>query len=100
MELLKDTDVLLIPVGGYYTIDAGQAAKLVHDLMPRYVIPMHFRDDSIGTGFGEIGPVECFTEKMDRVMMLQKSEMDPTEELSAQVVVLQPKNALKPRIQV
>ena len=28
-EMLKDLDVLMIPVGGYYTIDAAQARRLV-----------------------------------------------------------------------
>jgi L-ascorbate metabolism protein UlaG (beta-lactamase superfamily) len=36
-------DVLLIPVGGYYTIDAQTAVKVVGQLKPRLVIPMHFK---------------------------------------------------------
>ncbi len=36
-------DVLLVPVGGFYTIDAAQAAHVVSLLRPRVVIPMHYR---------------------------------------------------------
>ncbi len=36
-------DVLLVPVGGYFTIDAGQAWKLVEMGKPKVVIPMHYR---------------------------------------------------------
>lgn len=36
-------DVLLLPVGGYYTIDAAAAAETVRDLKPRVTIPMHYR---------------------------------------------------------
>ena len=41
-------DAALIPVGGFYTIDA-QAAKAVCDaLQPNVVIPMHYREGEMG----------------------------------------------------
>lgn len=40
---IGDTDILLIPVGSVYTIDAEIAAKVVAQLEPRVVIPMHFK---------------------------------------------------------
>lgn len=36
-------DVLLICVGGFYTIDADGATDVIKELKPRVVIPMHFR---------------------------------------------------------
>lgn len=36
-------DVLMIPVGGYYTIDAAAATKVVGQLSPKVVIPMHYK---------------------------------------------------------
>ena len=48
LEKLKGLDVLMVPVGGYYTIDAAQARALVNAVKPRIVIPMHYR----GQGFG------------------------------------------------
>ena len=42
---LGPVDVLLVAVGGYYTIDAAEATRLVERLAPRMVIPMHFRTD-------------------------------------------------------
>jgi L-ascorbate metabolism protein UlaG (beta-lactamase superfamily) len=38
-------DVLLVPVGGHFTIDAEKAVKLVTELDPFYVIPMHYQTD-------------------------------------------------------
>lgn len=38
-------DVLLIPVGGHYTIDAFAASKVISALEPSIVIPMHYRTD-------------------------------------------------------
>ena len=36
-------NVLLIPVGGNYTIDADMAKEYVDRIMPEIVIPMHYR---------------------------------------------------------
>lgn len=36
-------DVLMVPVGGFFTIDHKQAAKVVDALAPRVVIPMHYK---------------------------------------------------------
>lgn len=42
-EQLGVVDVLFIPVGGFYTIDAQTAASVVAQLEPKIVIPMHYR---------------------------------------------------------
>ena len=47
-QALKGLDALLIPVGGFYTISAEQAYKIVQQLQPRVVIPMHYRDAAHG----------------------------------------------------
>lgn len=43
IETLLPVDVLLIPVGGTYTIDAEMAKEYVDRIMPDIVIPMHYR---------------------------------------------------------
>ena len=58
-ELLKNLDVLMLPVGGYYTIDAAQARELAEALSPRIVIPMHYRSDTFG--YPVIGRLEEYT---------------------------------------
>ena len=40
---LGKVDILMIPVGGFYTIDAQKAKTLVEKLQPRVVIPMHYK---------------------------------------------------------
>lgn len=42
IEKLAPVDVLLIPVGGNYTIDAAEALKYTEAIAPRIVIPMHY----------------------------------------------------------
>jgi L-ascorbate metabolism protein UlaG (beta-lactamase superfamily) len=43
LEVLVGTDILLIPVGGKYTIDAKQAMEVISQIEPRMVIPMHYK---------------------------------------------------------
>ncbi|MCI8344238.1 MAG: MBL fold metallo-hydrolase [Clostridia bacterium] len=43
IETLLPVHVLLIPVGGKYTIDAEQAKEYVDRIMPSIVIPMHYK---------------------------------------------------------
>ena len=43
LEMLLPVNILLIPVGGNYTIDAEQAKEYVDRLMPDVVIPMHYK---------------------------------------------------------
>jgi len=50
-------DILLVPVGGFFTIDHHQAAAVVEALAPRVVIPMHFKTDKAAF---PIAPVEPF----------------------------------------
>ena len=42
MEELGSVDILLIPVGGVYTIDGHAAAKVASELEPKIIIPMHY----------------------------------------------------------
>lgn len=91
-ELLKDLDVMMIPVGGFFTIDAAQAAALVREVEPKHVIPMHFRSDADGFGYDIIGTVDAFTSIMDSVKMQQDSVYDTESDTEEQVIVLKPQN--------
>lgn len=43
LEALGRIDLLLIPVGGKYTINGKQAALIVRQLNPRRVVPIHYK---------------------------------------------------------
>jgi len=42
-DTISGVDILMIPVGGNYTIDGEKAAKIVKKIEPHIVIPMHFK---------------------------------------------------------
>jgi L-ascorbate metabolism protein UlaG (beta-lactamase superfamily) len=43
LEKIGDPDILFIPVGGTYTIDARTAWSIVSDIEPKIVIPIHYK---------------------------------------------------------
>ncbi|MBO4914429.1 MAG: MBL fold metallo-hydrolase [Oscillospiraceae bacterium] len=45
---MSGADVLLIPVGGYYTIDAATAKRVIDAAKPRIAVPMHYRHGKYG----------------------------------------------------
>jgi len=54
-------DVLMVPVGGNFTIDAKQAIKLIKSLDPAYAIPMHYKTAQHGSNvFADVKPLESF----------------------------------------
>lgn len=55
---IKGCDVLLLPIGGYYTIDAATARRIADAVAPRIIVPMHYRFGA--HGFDEIGTLDDF----------------------------------------
>jgi L-ascorbate metabolism protein UlaG (beta-lactamase superfamily) len=43
LDKTGEVDILMIPVGGIYTIDAGEAIKIMAQIEPKITIPMHYR---------------------------------------------------------
>lgn len=62
MAALRGLDLLLVPVGGTYTLDANEAAKLIKELQPRVVIPMHYKRGE--QGLQNIGAADAFLAAM------------------------------------
>ena len=75
IEQLGHVDLMMVPVGGYYTIDAAQAAAVVRTIKPGMAIPMHYKGE--GFGFEVLSTVEEFTERMDRVKILDTNTLEP-----------------------
>ncbi|MGB9883425.1 MAG: MBL fold metallo-hydrolase [Microgenomates group bacterium] len=64
LENIGEVDILLVPVGGFYTIDPSQAEELVKKIEPHIVIPMHYNHLKLNQEvFGKLAPVEEFTKK-------------------------------------
>jgi len=89
--LIGKVDILLIPVGGNFTIDAAVATEVCNKLEPRITIPMHFNNDRC-PDFPVAG-VDDFLKGKSNVTRLEVSEVEfkagvlPAD---SQIVVLKP----------
>ena len=83
---LKHLDVLLVPVGGYYTIDAAQASALTDLLHPRIVVPMHYRGEDFG--YDVIAPVNDFLVLRRDVMAYPGNTLEITAHTPVQTALL------------
>lgn len=84
---LQGLDALLIPVGGFYTIDAAQAQAIVQQLQPRVVIPMHYRTDAFGLPV--IGRLEDFLVLRQDTKVYPGNTITITKDTANQTAVLQ-----------
>ncbi|MFH0840781.1 MAG: MBL fold metallo-hydrolase [bacterium] len=71
LEKLEGTDILLIPVGGTYTLDAKKAVEVINQIEPRIIIPMHYSVPGLKIDLApldkfikEIGLVPTYEEKL------------------------------------
>jgi L-ascorbate metabolism protein UlaG (beta-lactamase superfamily) len=62
-------DLLLIPVGGFYTIDAAAACRIIGQLQPTCVAPMHYQ---IGFGKLPIAEVDPFLKQLDASWTIER----------------------------
>jgi len=79
-------DILFIPVGGYYTIDAKVATQVCSQLNPKVIIPMHFKTDKCTF---PIASVDEFLKGKERITRLGTSERNfIAEELPASTQII------------
>ncbi len=65
-DLVPNVNVLLIPVGGFFTIDSTTAKGIIDLIKPNLVIPMHYKTKVMGASF-PIDTVEPFIKLFDNV---------------------------------
>ena len=86
LDRMKDADALLVPVGGFYTIDAAQARKLVEQVKPRVVVPMHYRGDTFG--YEVLARVDDYLALCSDVVRYEGNVLELTKDTPAQTTVL------------
>jgi L-ascorbate metabolism protein UlaG (beta-lactamase superfamily) len=79
IKSIGPVDVLMIPVGGVYTINGAEAKKVAEQLKPRqYILPMHY-----GTRvYDEVLPPDEFLEDMPNVRRLPTNQLATSSDFS------------------
>jgi len=73
LDVLGEVDILMIPVGGTYTIDAETAVEVTNQIGPRIVIPMHYKIPGLKV---KLDPVTDFLKEIGQ------ADVQPVEKLT------------------
>ena len=79
----RDIDILFVPVGGKFTVDAVDAYKIVEQIKPKIVIPMHFKIPGLSLPIAPVDGFLEFFENINRVgneIDFQPEELDEIED--------------------
>lgn len=69
LEKLEDIDVLFVPIGGTYTMNAKEAATLTNTIKPNIVIPVHY-NSIVGTKADEKEFLKNLNKKIKHKILL------------------------------
>ena len=83
---LMGVDVMMMPVGGHYTLDPKKVRAVVDEIKPTVLIPMHYRFDD--KGYEVIESVEAYELLCDDVIIHDDNELHLPEDLYRQTAVL------------
>lgn len=91
LETIGDIDILMVPVGGNFTIDAKGAVRVISQIEPRIIIPMHYSLPKLKV---KLNDLDSFLKEMGRKsaepqpkLLIKKKDLSVEEE---KIVVLQP----------
>ena len=85
VEEIGDVDILFLPIGGTFTLDAEQAKKVVEMLQPKIVVPMHYKIGGLSLPVAGIDPfIEDNPAKIVRVgneIDIEKDDLPKEQEI-------------------
>lgn len=91
IEKIGEVDILMIPVGGVFTLSAKEAVNVMAQIEPRITIPMHYQLPKLKI---KINGVEDFLKELGikkpeslAKLSIKKKDISPEE---AKVIILQP----------
>lgn len=96
IEEIGDVDVLIIPVGGFFTIGPKEATEIVSKIEPFFVIPMHYNVPGLSPTLTEkLLPVDAFLKECgissETLPKFSIKKEEILEDQNTKVVVLEKK---------
>jgi L-ascorbate metabolism protein UlaG (beta-lactamase superfamily) len=93
VEAIGPIDVLLVPVGGFYTIDPETAVNVISQIEPGFVIPMHYKSSKHNEEtFGKLSTLADFIKEMgiDDAKKMDSFKVEQGNIEETEVIVLNP----------
>ena len=93
LDLLMNIDVLMVPIGGHYTLNKEDVVQLIKRIKPKVIVPMHYRTERFG--YDVIGGLDDFLKLLNYdVVYYHQSFMEYRSSMASHIAVLEPKNHL------
>lgn len=96
IDEIGDVDILMIPVGGFFTIGPKEATEIISKIEPYFVIPMHYKAVGMNPGLGDkLLPLEEFLKECgittENLPKFSLKKEDILEDQNTKVIVLEKK---------
>jgi L-ascorbate metabolism protein UlaG (beta-lactamase superfamily) len=93
---MGEIDILMIPVGGFFTIGPKEAAEIVGKIDPYFTLPMHYKTPEMKTELAEkLQPVDVFLKEIgmtsETLPKFSLKKEDIIEDQSSKVIILEKK---------
>mgnify|MGYP001578645423 CR=1 FL=1 len=86
LDKIGRVDILMVPVGGTFTIDSSEASKVIGQIEPKIVVPMHYALPKLKV---ELDGVENFLKAMG------KKDVSPVDKLTIKYSALPKDGAME-----
>lgn len=81
LEMLEGANILMIPVGGFYTIDAATASEVVSQINPDIIIPMHYKTSGLAPDISsKLAEVGVFLTEMGKEQITGQPKLTVTKD--------------------
>lgn len=96
IDEIGDVDILMIPVGGFFTIGPKEATEIISKIEPYFVIPMHYKAVGMNPSLGDkLLPLEDFLKECgittENLPKFSLKKEDILEDQNTKVIVLEKK---------
>ena len=88
LEEMKNADVLLAPINGYYTISAKELKEIMDIVNPKVAIPMHYFKKDRNSGYPDGGQIDEFKSLVGDYLEVDGYEIDVDDNLFKNRVVI------------
>lgn len=85
IDAIGRPDLLMLPVGGYFTINAQEAHQIMDQLQPVVTVPMHYRYNRVG--FQMLDTLDAFLDTDVPVLRAQEKQFVITQGMERQILL-------------
>lgn len=88
ISAIKNADVLLVPINGYYTISSYEAYELINKINPKIIIPMHYYKKENNSGYKDDDQINKFKNLFKDYEIINSNHMYVEDYLKPNKVII------------